>query len=103
MSSVRAHVQSSFLAFSRKVLNSATAPTERGRVSVVVVKPFQNRTENGMCGHQVWNAFALVSSIRRLLNDKTYRRVITRNGPVSQMLKDMGVAVQVSRLSLQVD
>ena len=44
---------------------------------MTVVKPFQNRTENAMFGHPTWNAFALLSSIRRLLNDNTYSRVIT--------------------------
>ena len=42
---------------------------------------------------------ALLPPIGWLLNDNTYRRVITRNGPVPQILKDMGVAVKISRLS----
>ena len=33
------------------------------------------------------------------LNDKTYRRVITRNGPFPQVLEDMRVAMKISHLS----
>ena len=58
---------------------------------LVIVKPLQKGAEDG--------AFALLTPISWLMNDKTYRREITRNGPVSQILKDMGVAVKVSRLS----
>ena len=32
-------------------------------------------------------------------HDKTYRRVITRNVPVPQVLEDMRVAVRIARLS----
>ena len=52
-----------------------------------------------MFGHPTREEFALLSLIRRLLNDKTYRCVITGNGPVPQILKNIGVAVKVSRLS----
>ena len=57
-----------------------------GRVSVVIVKPLQNRAKT----RDVWNALELLSSIRRLLNYKTYRRVIIRNGPVLQIFKKHG-------------
>ena len=50
-------------------------------------------------GHQTWNGFALLSPISRFLNDNTCSRVVTRNGPVPQILKDMGTAVKVTRLS----
>ena len=70
-----------------------------GRKSVVTVKPLEDRTEDRMFGHPAWNAFALLLPISRLVNDKTYRRVVTRNGPVTQVLEDMGVAVKISRLS----
>ena len=39
------------------------------------MKPLQKRTEDRMFGHPVWNAFALLSPIRLLLNDKTNRNV----------------------------
>ena len=51
-----------------------------------------------MFGHSTWNAFALLSLIRRLLDDNTYSRVMTRNGPVPQILKNMGEAMKVTRL-----
>ena len=86
-------------AFSMIVLKICERANWVGRVSVAVVKPLQNRTINSMFGHPTREAFALLSLIRRLLNDNTYRRVITRNGPVPQILKNMGVAVKVSRLS----
>ena len=54
-----------------------------------------------MVGDPVWNAFALLLSTVQLFNDQTYRRVITRNGPVPHVLKNMGVAVRVSHLSLK--
>ena len=63
------------------------------------MKPLQKRAKNGMFGHPAWNAFALLSSICWLLNDESYRCVITRNGPVLQLLEDMGVAMKISRLS----
>ena len=70
-----------------------------GRKSVVIVEPLQNRTKDRMFGHPAWNAFALLLPISRLLNDKTNRRVVSRNGPVHQVLEDMGVAVKISGLS----
>ena len=87
------------LALSRIALNSQSAPKRIGRVSVVIVKPLQNRAEDGIFGHPTWNAFALMPPISWLLNVKTYRRVITRNGPVPQIFEDMGVAVKISRPS----
>ena len=63
------------------------------------MKPFQNGTEDGMFGHPTRNAFALLHSIGWLSNDKTYRRVITRNGPILQVFEDMRVAVKISRPS----
>ena len=47
-----------------------------------------------MLGHPAGNAVALVTSICWLLSDKTYCCVITRNGPIPQVLEDMGVAVE---------
>ena len=38
-------------------------------------------------------------SISRLTNEKTYRRVVTRNGPVPKDLEDIEVAVKISLLS----
>ena len=52
------------------------------------MKPLQNRTEDKMFGHPNWNAFAQLLPRSRLVNDKTYRRVVTRNGPVPQVLED---------------
>ena len=66
---------------------------------VVIVKLLQKGAENGMFGHPAGNAFALVSPSSWLWNDKTYRRVITRNGPVHQVFEDMREAVKISRLS----
>ena len=80
-----------FLAFFENSFEICERAKQVGRVSVTVVKPLQNRAENGMFGHPTWNAFAL--------NDNTYSRVITRNGPVPQILKNMGVAMKVTRLS----
>ena len=59
------------------------------REPVVVVKLLQQGTEDGMFGHPAGNTFALVSSTCGLWNDEAYRRVITRNGPVPQVLEDM--------------
>ena len=56
-------------------------------------------TENGMFEHPNWNSFALLLPRSRLVNDKTYRRVVTRNGPVPQVLENTGVAVKISRLT----
>ena len=50
--------------------------------------------KDGMFAHPTWNAFALMLPISWLLNDKTYRRMITRNGPVQQILEDEGTAVK---------
>ena len=66
---------------------------------MVVVKLSQKGAENGMFGHQTGNTFAQVSSRCRFLNDKTYCCVITWNGPIPQVLKDMGVAVKMTRPS----
>ena len=66
---------------------------------MVIVKPLQKGAENGMFRHPARNAFALVSPICWLLNDKMYCCVITRNGPIPQVLEDMGVAVKITRLS----
>ena len=63
------------------------------------MKPFQKRAKNGMFGQPARNVFALVSSICWLLNDEAYCCVITRNGPVHQVLEDMRVAVKISHLS----
>ena len=64
-----------------------------------VIKPLQNRTEDGMFGHPTWNAFALMSPNSRFLNNHTCSRVVTRNGPLPQILKDMGITMEVTRLS----
>ena len=69
------------------------------REPVVVVKLLQQRTENGMFGHPAGNTFARVSSICGLLNDEAYCCVITRNGPIHQVLKDMRVTVKISCFS----
>ena len=49
-------------------------------------------TGNGMCGHPAGNTFALVSSICGLLNDEAYCCVVTRNGSLHQVLKDMKIS-----------
>ena len=49
--------------------------------------------------HLFWNALAQLLSMRRPLNDNKYSRVITRNGPVPQVLEDMEIAVKKSRAS----
>ena len=66
---------------------------------MVVAKLLQQGTENGMFGHPAGNTFALVSSIYGLLNDEAYRCMITWNGPLFQVLKEMRVTVKISRLS----
>ena len=58
-----------------------------GRKSVVIVKPLQNGTEDRMFGRPAWDAFALLLPMSRLVNDKTYRRVVTRNGTVPRFSK----------------
>ena len=63
---------------------------------MIIVKPLQKGTENGMFGHLARNAFALVSSICWLLNDEAYCCMITRNGPISQFLEDVRVTVKIS-------
>ena len=68
------------------------------REPVVVMKLLQKGTENGMFGHPAGHTFARVSSRCRFLNDKRYCCVITRNGPIPQVLEDMGVAVKITRL-----
>ena len=88
-----------FLPFSRIVFELCECAKWIGRRTVVIVKPLQNFLGNGIFGHPTWNAFPVLLPISWLLNDKTYRRVITRNGPVPQILKDMGVAVKISRLN----
>ena len=65
---------------------------------MVIVKPLQKGAENGMFGHPAGNTFAQVSSSCWFLNDKTCCCVITRNGPILQVFKDMGVAVKITRL-----
>ena len=86
VSSVRAHVSSVFVAFSRPVFELRKCAKGSVEYRVVIMKPFQNGTEDVMFGHPTWNAFALLHPIGWLMNDKTYRRVITRNGPVPQVL-----------------
>ena len=86
-----------FLAFSRIALNSASAPN--GSAEYRWSSRSRFRTEDRMFGHATWNAFALLLPISSLMDDKMYRRVVTRNGPVPQILEDVGVAVKVSRLS----
>ena len=66
---------------------------------MVVVKLLQKGTETGMFGHTTRNAFALLFPICWLLNDETYRRVVTRNGPVHRVLADMEVAMEVACFS----
>ena len=66
---------------------------------MTVVKPFQIGTDNEMFVHLFWNALAQLLSMRRPLNDNKYSRVITRNGPVPQVLEDMEIAVKITRLS----
>ena len=71
------------------------------RVVVIVIKPLQKRTEDEMFGHPTRDAFALVSPNSRFLNNHTYSCVVTRYGPLPQILKDMGVAMEVARLNLR--
>ena len=69
------------------------------RVLVIFIKPFSKRTEDGMFGHPTRDAFALVSSHSRSLNNHTNSCVVTRYGPLPQILKNMGVSVEVASLS----
>ena len=64
------------------------------RGSVVVSKLLQQGTENGMFGHPAGNTSVLVSSICGLLNDEAYCCVITRNGSLPKVLKDMRATVK---------
>ena len=52
-----------------------------------------------MFGHPAGHTFALVSSIRGVLNDEAYCCVITRNGLLSQVFNDMRVTVEISCFS----
>ena len=51
-----------------------------------------------MFGNPTWSTLAHLSSICWTLNDK-YSGVITRNGPVTQILKDISEAVKIYRFS----
>ena len=68
-----------------------------GRVLVVVAKPLQSGTEDGMFGHPTWNAFALMPPNSRFLNNHAHSRVATRNGSLLQILKHIAMAIEVAR------
>ena len=69
------------------------------REPVVVVKVLQYGTENLMFGHPAGNSFALLSSICGSLNDEACCCVITRNGFLPQVFKDLRVTMEVSGFS----
>ena len=62
------------------------------------MKLLQDRTKNGMFGYPTGNTFALVSSMRKFLDDEPHCNMITWNGSLSQFLKDMIVSVEISCL-----
>ena len=82
---MRAHESSAFFGLFKNSFELRKCSKGSVEYRVVIMKPFQNRTD-GMFGHPTWKAFALLHPIGWLMNDKTYRRVITRNGPVPQVL-----------------
>ena len=53
------------------------------------VKPLANGTEDGMFGHPTRDAI-MVSPSCRFLNNHTYSCVVTRYGPLPQVLKKHG-------------
>ena len=72
-----------------------------GRVLVVVIDLFQKRAENGMFAHSTRNAFALAAPNCRFMNNDTYGCMVTRYGPFHQVLKNMGVAMEVACLAIE--
>ena len=70
---------------------------------MVVLKLLQQGTENGMFGHRNGNSFVLVSWTSRFMDDEADCSVITRNGPILQVLKYIAVAVKNHALQPQVD
>ena len=52
-----------------------------------------------MFGHPTWNTFPLVTPNSRFLNNHTYSRKVTRYGPFSKVVQDMGVAMEVAYFS----
>ena len=92
MFALTAHVSSSFeenFKFSQR--------TKWVRIeSVVVMKLLQHRTQNGMFGHPTENTSVLVSSKSRFLDDEAYCSVVTRKSFLSQVLKDMRRATEIT-------
>ena len=70
--------------FSRKT------PGSLGTKLVIVIEPFQNWAENGMFVHAIRDAFALVSRIIGFWIHHTHRCVVTRYGPLPQIVKRHG-------------
>ena len=66
------------------------------REPVVVMKLLQQGTEIGMFGHPAGNTFALVSSMSKFPDNEAYCSVVTRNGPIPQVLEDPRVTVKIS-------
>ena len=66
---------------------------------MVVMQLLQQGTDNGMFGHPAGNSFSLVSSICGSLSEDAYCCVITRNGFLPQVLKDMRITTEDSSFS----
>ena len=81
---------SRLLAFPSIISKSASAPNWGSRVLMSFVKPLQNGTEDGMFGHPTWDASTLMNSRSRFLNNHTYSCVVTRYGPLPQVLQKDG-------------
>ena len=68
-------------------------------VLVAVTDLFQNSAENGMFGHSTRNSLDLVATICRFLHDDSYCNMITRYGPLSKVVRNMRIAMKITRLS----
>ena len=60
------------------------------RVWVIVTDLFQNGAENGMFERPARNAFAPMLPVSRFLNNNNHTYMVTRYGPLPQVLKKHG-------------
>ena len=66
-----------------------------GWILMIVV---QNSAEDQMFGHSAWDMFDVVTPNYRFLHNDSYCDVVTRYGPFSKVVTNMGIAVQLPRL-----
>ena len=68
-------------------------------VPMVIADLFQNSTRNTMFGHSTRNSLDLVTTTSRFLHDDSYCDMITRYGPSSKVVRNMRIAMKITRLS----